>query len=376
MQVSDDRQITHVADLLYEAAAVEHRWPDALTAAARLLGSDTAHYVVWDKRRGIARSAVTAGHDTKLSARYATEWGPHDPCRAFLEENPGQRWIINTEVMSRDVFARNAYVNEFLIPSGYTYVAKVQVHQVQRGDLYSVFGFVRRAKLGAFDRDWAARAEHWLAPHLPAAARLQCRIAETGVRGRLSEAVIDAMQGGALLVNESGRVLLVNRSAEATLSQPQCGLAIANGMLRARDQGINARLRSALHVGRGTTLRVPGEIGGELMLSIAPLREQVDLAVMNGDRCMIVCLSEPSYRTLDSSIVQALRDLFDLTPGEARTAALVGGGVEPVAVAASEGRSYETVRTVLKRVFHKMGISRQSELVAVIERLKSIVPKS
>jgi DNA-binding CsgD family transcriptional regulator len=55
--------------------------------------------------------------------------------------------------------------------------------------------------------------------------------------------------------------------------------------------------------------------------------------------------------------------------GEARVASLVGSGVRPREVAARLGIAEETVRTVLKRVFVKAGVSRQSELAALMTRL-------
>jgi DNA-binding CsgD family transcriptional regulator len=64
-----------------------------------------------------------------------------------------------------------------------------------------------------------------------------------------------------------------------------------------------------------------------------------------------------------------LRDTFGLTLGEARVAALVGFGMAPRAAAEKLGIAESTARTVLKRVFDKVGVSRQSELVALLARV-------
>ena len=58
-----------------------------------------------------------------------------------------------------------------------------------------------------------------------------------------------------------------------------------------------------------------------------------------------------------------------MTLGEARVASLVGAGVPPREAAEKLGISEETARTVLKRVFAKTGISRQSELAGLLTRL-------
>ena len=63
-----------------------------------------------------------------------------------------------------------------------------------------------------------------------------------------------------------------------------------------------------------------------------------------------------------------VRDILGLTLGEARVAALVGSGVAPKEAAERLGIAESTARTVLKRVFAKAGVSRQSELVALFAK--------
>lgn len=64
-----------------------------------------------------------------------------------------------------------------------------------------------------------------------------------------------------------------------------------------------------------------------------------------------------------------LVELFDLTPREAEVAALMGEGYACEGVAQELAISEYTVRQHLKAVFGKIGVSRQSELVAIISRL-------
>jgi len=81
----------------------------------------------------------------------------------------------------------------------------------------------------------------------------------------------------------------------------------------------------------------------------------------------IVLLLDPSIGgAADPAIV---RDVLGLTLGEARIAALVGSGLAPKEAADRLGISPETARNHLKSVFSKSGISRQSELSAVLTRL-------
>jgi PAS domain S-box-containing protein len=67
-----------------------------------------------------------------------------------------------------------------------------------------------------------------------------------------------------------------------------------------------------------------------------------------------------------SDLVQRL---FALAPAEARVATLIGSGLSPRQAAEKLGISEGNVRTTLKRVFTKVGVSRQSELAVLLTRL-------
>ena len=76
--------------------------------------------------------------------------------------------------------------------------------------------------------------------------------------------------------------------------------------------------------------------------------------------------------TLDARDVPStnlVERLFALAPAEARVAALIGSGLSPRQAAEKLGISEGTVRTVLKHVFTKVGVSRQSELAVLLTKL-------
>jgi PAS domain S-box-containing protein len=76
--------------------------------------------------------------------------------------------------------------------------------------------------------------------------------------------------------------------------------------------------------------------------------------------------------TLDALYVPStnlVERLFALTSAEARVAVLIGSGLSPRQAAEKLGISEGTVRTTLKHVFTKAGVSRQSELAVLLTKL-------
>jgi DNA-binding CsgD family transcriptional regulator len=61
-----------------------------------------------------------------------------------------------------------------------------------------------------------------------------------------------------------------------------------------------------------------------------------------------------------------VQGLFDLTPSEAKLAALIAAGHPPREASFKLGVSEETARTTLKRVLAKTGLHRQADLVGLL----------
>jgi DNA-binding CsgD family transcriptional regulator len=80
----------------------------------------------------------------------------------------------------------------------------------------------------------------------------------------------------------------------------------------------------------------------------------------------VLVIKPESDGPADPAIV---RDILGLTLSEARVAALVGSGLRPRDAAAKLGIAEDTARTVLKNVFSKVGVSRQTELAALLTRI-------
>jgi DNA-binding CsgD family transcriptional regulator len=61
--------------------------------------------------------------------------------------------------------------------------------------------------------------------------------------------------------------------------------------------------------------------------------------------------------------------LFDLTPAEAKIAALLAEGQSIITITDELSISESTAKTHLRRIFEKTGTSRQAELVSLLLRV-------
>ena len=70
-------------------------------------------------------------------------------------------------------------------------------------------------------------------------------------------------------------------------------------------------------------------------------------------------------------MTEILRTVFDLTPQEARVAALIGAGDNPAAIASAMDISIHTARTHVARIHAK---TDTSDLLGLASRINALVP--
>ena len=85
---------------------------------------------------------------------------------------------------------------------------------------------------------------------------------------------------------------------------------------------------------------------------------------------LLLLFTDP-LESATGSVVKMLR-LLGLSPAEARIAMLVGTGHPPKEVATELRITENTVRSVLKTIYGKLSVSRQSELAQMVARLGSL----
>ena len=84
---------------------------------------------------------------------------------------------------------------------------------------------------------------------------------------------------------------------------------------------------------------------------------------------IVLRLSDVTFRTQPSAA--RLKDLFGLTPAEARVAAAMMAGLGIGAIAGAHGVEAETVRTQVKRIRNKTGARSQTQLLCILAAIGS-----
>jgi len=360
-------------EAIYRATGAPERWPDALAAIADTFG-DVGASLVYQKESGAVGLLSSPGL-AAADREYEAGWWRQDIRivraieRGYLSRNDAwtdPELVTDAEIQTHPYYAR------FLASHGLRWSISTSISP----DPQATTGFAlqRAATKPPFVASEVALFVR-LARHVEHALRLGIRLMRAEVAQIALGEALARLDAGVFLVDSLGRATAANPTAERLLGAE---LALVDGRLTA-SVGCEALERAiaetaAWERGRGLPDPQPivlrkgrGETGHVAYVLPVPSGEQDPFARLLSDvRALVLvlraCPGEPPEPTL-------VRDLLELTLAEARVASLVGAGLRPREAARRLGVTEETARTALKRVFWKTGLSRQSELVALLARL-------
>jgi DNA-binding CsgD family transcriptional regulator len=184
------------------------------------------------------------------------------------------------------------------------------------------------------------------------------------------EGLLDAFDhvgSGAILVGPRGQVLNINVTGRRHLGS---GIAVVRGRLvaidRSSDNALQGLLRamSAQPSGAGSGIALLRRDSQPLLAYSVPI-DSMD-AQFNGAIGLLL-LVDPQERREPAAAL--LRQVFGLTPAEARLAAGLAKGLDLTEISELHAVSVGTLRVQLKSIFAKTQTKRQAQLVVLLARL-------
>ncbi len=362
-------------EAIYGAAAEPSRWPGALWAIARCFG-DIGAAISYQRDDGSLGAIVSPGMEPG-QRDYDQRWWQHD---VRFKRGHEMGFVANGDTITdrhvvTDVeIATHPFYAEFLAGYGLRWFAGTNISpdpavravlSVQRLAVRSPYGDDELELLGRLGR------------HVEAALRLGIRLMDAELTALSLGDALARLGVGVFLLDGSARVLFSNPAGQRLLGT---GLAVRNRRLsaiggaqhHALDAAVKATLADASEAWSGSHRPVLLDGGGAhrfLAAYVLPVRGRADQPadlVLRNVRGLVVVLASETAEPPDPAVV---RDLLGLTLGEARIASLIGHGLPPRDAAEKLGIAEDTARNTLKRVFAKVGISRQSELSTLLSNL-------
>ncbi len=210
-----------------------------------------------------------------------------------------------------------------------------------------------------------------LLPHIRQTVCVQQALIGADALGASLAKLLDSTGLGIVQLDGRGRIVAANDRARDLLRTGD-GLFDKGGLLYARAPGDNAKLQALLTQalprfggqGAGGSTMVGRQAGvAPLVLHVNPVgRQEADFHLW--PVAALVLVVDPLRRTrIDPAVAAAA---LGLTGMESRVAVLLAEGMSVREVAAATGRKESTIRSHVKQMFAKHGLSRQAQLVRLV----------
>lgn len=355
---------------IYAAAADAALLPALLQELRAGFGGSTAALVAFSEAPGQSRVVAT---NPDAMAEYQRHWDARNPLhplrRTGGQLSPGTV-ATDSELMPREALIRTDYFNGFLLPYELPNLLAVKLAAGVGQDI--TLNLFRGARQGEFDAAHLRLANR-LGPHLRGATRIASTLAWAGVKAEGSDAALDRIVSGTVLLDRGGKVAHVNAAAERILAERD-GLRLANGRLTVEspsEHGALVRLIGrAAGEGDGcgcggiTVSRPSGRRAWALIA--APLR--VEVAWLAPQRpAVVVSITDPEFTPTPAK--ERLTQLYGFTAREAEVALGIAQGTELREVADQLGLTQLSARQYLSRAMRKSGARRQHDLTRLLVSL-------
>ncbi len=365
-----------ILDLVYSAAADREQWSSVMQAIARSLHAPGG--ILYGKSvRSASTSEVFFEHNGGLDETCNAAYKARHVAGVWtvaMYRKPIGHVVLSDEICPLAELRRTDFYDEVLKPQDVGHSAMIAL--AGEASFRVAFNVCRDTRRGPFDEN-ERRNLALLVPHLRRSLLLGFRLEGYQELMRAQHHILDRLNIGIVLLDRNQRAVFVNRKAEA--------LAETHGTLRISSDGVSTTsppATSRLHrhvraVAAGqpvAAMSLPSlDRSGSLSLVVTSLsRSDRSVLFDAGMRqaSVLLFLIDPAD---DAQIPAAsLVEAFGLTVGEARVAALLASGRTIQEGSMRLGLSQNTIKTHLRSVYAKLGVTRQAELAARVAMFRIV----
>ena len=324
-----------------------------------------------------------------LEREYYEVYYPLDERVRRMRQLPDSQLVHTTDLLTKEELKTSATYNELLVRAH----TRNGIHVRLDGPNGSRIVWVVNDPVDG--DDWSSAqldSIRRLLPHIRQTVRVQQALTGAGALGETLTKLLDITGLGIIQLDGRGRIIAANDRARDSLRIGD-GLFDEGGFLYARTPEDNAELQGLLTralppfgaqgtggstvVTRALPLFGAQGTGGSTVVTrssaLAPLvlhvnpvgREETDLRVW--PVAALVLVVDPASQTrIDPAVAAAA---LGLTRMESQVAVRLAQGMSVREIAAATGRRESTIRSHVKHMFAKHGLSRQVDLVRLVSSL-------
>lgn len=354
---------------IYEASFNPSHWNPVLEKLCGHFGAKSGGIFVEDHLTGSRNILAVHGMPKLSQASYRFGLAKNDYAfQAQYDQPPGRPRLIIDQAQVKD---SHPVYHKLLRLLDLGYIAGMNIYKDE--EWFVGVGLHRAFKAKPFG-DRELRELGLLYPHFRRAVRIHREFMRLRLREQTLNGALSKVMMGVIIIDAAGKVTYLNPVAGDILDRHP-SLELVNGYLRAARRADYDHLKGLIEAASGQAKTAAGNLAMALhhperefplTLMLAPLAPGDDRGAQAGPGSVALYVCDP-----ESSInisPGALRSIYGMTEAEATVTTMIVNGLSPREISELNHVSVETVRSQLKGVFIKMGVSKQQDVIRVLLR--------
>jgi DNA-binding CsgD family transcriptional regulator len=368
MLTKRSKTVLDLVGLIYDAVPDASRWQAFLESFVHATRSDRGTLALFGSTLPGCQIICWYGWKDQEIRVYMERYAAIDPWGAHDRLGEGEV-CASEDLCPLDTFQNTVVFREFYGPCQILHGCGGIILRTDAGT--SALTVARGKERGPCDESVLSLFRN-LMPHLRRAALLHGDHASMRAQLATFTGHLDRYPQAFFLTGADARVIYANAAARETIAGPDC-LAVRNGRLSLA-AAYQRELQDAIATvtgGTGLPLRnveLPrgtGKSPYHLLVMNVPSLGALPLGTSQPAAAILVIDSESAIEP-DLAI---LRELFALTPAEARVTGRLVLGRSVEEIASESGVSVETVRSQVRSILAKTNTGRQGELISLVLRM-------
>jgi DNA-binding CsgD family transcriptional regulator len=358
---ADFNEFSDIIQSLYGALIAKDPWHDFLLRLRDYLNAKHAALILTPPNSPVLGTLINPTAPTEEMQRYLERYLSIDP----FTNLPDGKIVDLLEYVPEESLKQTTYYKEWLKHADGSHFLGV--------DIRSSVGFVARLRIvrapgGApFTADERALLER-IIPHFRQVIEIFQRDEIQRCEQAMMAGAVEQFSVGAIILDHTNQIVRQNDLATAILEEGD-GISIAGKRISFANPTYETRLRDLMREVEGPNKCAASfcvkRASGRRDLHVTISRVKTPSFMQTGSTpAVALFLSDPERQCMVTG--SAVRELLPLTPTEAEISASLANGFSVCETATRLGVAETTVRTHLRSIFAKTGVTRQPQLVHLI----------
>ena len=362
-------QFQKIISCIYDAALDPELWENVIQQMSITFKADQGYMRVINTKSSHVQHVYAHNKDAQWEKPYKDYYIHKDPWLNDILKSKESFISCTHHYLSNKEYEALEFHRDFVVPQKTHYGMGGKIHI--KNNLESFLGLNRDKKRQGFEDEYLDALRSFT-PHIQKALLINQKTQHDNLKHNLLSDALNQINSPLLLVNKNGGILFINSQAEQ-LIELRTDISIKNNHLALSSPLDHKKLGKLIHqaTGKDNSIRqgramcfTDSTSNSSISILVSPINPQIVHIDTQSNENILLALS--THQDQKSLSVELLTGLYNLTPAEARLTANLCQGLSLDEISEKLELSKNTLKSQLRSTFAKTGVSRQAELMRLI----------